>query len=116
MQQLRSIGRVLSVLAGSLVAITLIRQDPSSIVLSIAAVVAVAAACGTRGSRWYVTSAFTTFLVFVLLLYSRPTDAQERFLERLGETLLGVGAAFVFGLMIPRMRQRPRRDGPYVRS
>ncbi len=81
MQQLRSIGRVLSVLAGSLVAITLIRQDPSSIVLGIAAVVAVAAACGTRGSRWYVTSAFTTFLVFVsaaVLAASRCAGAVSR--------------------------------------
>jgi hypothetical protein len=55
-----------------------------------------------------VTSAFTTFLVFLLLLYSDPHDATRRFNERVLETLLGVGLAYVFGLRLPALAQRRR--------
>jgi hypothetical protein len=83
MQRLRSVGRIL------------------------------AGAGGTHRSRWYVTSAFTTFLVFLLLLYSDPQDAASRFNERVLETLLGVGIAYVYGLGLPwlvRRRQAGRPD------
>ena len=70
------------------------------------AIVAVAGAAGTHGSRWYVTPAFTTFLVFLLLLYADRQDTEYRFLERVGETLLGVGIAYVFGLVVPRLSRR----------
>jgi hypothetical protein len=53
-----------------------------------------------------VTSAFTTFLVFLLLLYSDPHEAGSRFTERVGETLLGVGLAYAFGLALPRLTRR----------
>jgi hypothetical protein len=58
---------------------------------------------GTHRSRWYVTSAFTTFIVFLLLLHSDPQDSAARFGERVSETLLGVGLACVFGLALPAL-------------
>jgi hypothetical protein len=54
----------------------------------------------------YVTSAFTTFLVFLLLLDGRPEDAGSRFSERLLETLLGVSVAYLFGLALPAVARR----------
>lgn len=63
------------------------------------------AAAGLR-CRWYVTSAFTTFLVFLQLLYAEPQNAGKRFNERLVETLLGVGIAYVYGLALPAIAQR----------
>ena len=72
----------------------------------VAAILAVAGAAATNRSRWYVTAGFTTFLVFLLLLYATPEDAGRRFDERLGETLLGVAIAYVFGLAIPALRRR----------
>jgi hypothetical protein len=64
---------------------------------------AIAAAAGTHRSRWYAMPAFSTFLVFLLLLYSHPADAGSRLGERILETLLGVGLAYLFGLAIPAL-------------
>ena len=72
---------------------------------------AVVGAGATHRSRWYVTPAFTTFLMFLLLLYGRPQDAASRFSERVLETLLGVGIAYVFGLGLPALARRRRTSG-----
>lgn len=114
MQELRSVGRVVSVLLGALVAVAFLRLTPSSelvAVLAVLAVLAIAGAAGTHGSRWYVTPFFTTTLVLVMLLYATPTVANEqwRFAERVGETVLGVGLAYVFGLLLPRLRAVRKR-------
>ena len=98
LQRLRSAGRVLAVVAGALVAVGLCAWDPPAIVDGAAVVAAVAGAAGTRPSRWYVTAAFSTFLVFLLLLSDDPGAAGERFGERVGETVLGVGLAYLFAL------------------
>ena len=111
MQRLRSVGRIAAVAAGALAAVALVRLHPPVAVYSGAAILAVGGAAATNRSRWYVTSAFTTFLVFLLLLYATPEDAGARFDERLGETLLGVAIAYVFGLAIPAFRRRRGADG-----
>lgn len=108
MQRLRSVGRIIAVAIGALAAIGLVRLSPAAWVYSVAAIAALAACGATHRSRWYVTPAFTTFLVFLLLLYSRPQDAASRFDERLLETVLGVGIAYVFGLALPVLAQRQR--------
>ncbi|HEX4433452.1 MAG TPA: FUSC family protein [Acidimicrobiales bacterium] len=108
MQELRSIGRLVSVLLGASGAVVFLRLTPSSELVAVLAVLAIAGAAGTRGSRWYVTPFFTTFLVLVMLLYASPTVANEqwRFAERVGETALGVGLAYFFGLLLPRLFRR----------
>ena len=59
-------------------------------------------------SAWLATPSFTTFLVFLLLLDARPQDAGSRFDERMLETVLGVGPAYLFGLALPALRARSR--------
>jgi hypothetical protein len=108
MQELRSVGWFVSVVLGALAAIAVLRLTPSSELIAILAVLAIAGAAGTRGSRWYVTPFFTTCLVLVMLLDADPTVANEqwRFAERVGETVLGVGLAYFFGLLLPRLLRR----------
>ena len=78
MQQLRSVGRLASVLVGALLAIALLHSDPGAGWLAAAVFAAIGGASATASS-WYVTPAFTTFLVFLVLLYSSPQDAGWRF-------------------------------------
>jgi hypothetical protein len=110
MQRLRSVGRIIAVAVGALAAIALVRLTPAAWVYSLAAIAALAGCGATHRSRWYVTPAFTTFLVFLLLLDSRPQDAASRFSERLGETVLGVAIAYVFGLVLPALAEQLRRS------
>ncbi len=109
MQRLRSVGRICAVVIGAIGAIAIVEAAPSHAVYAILAVLALAGAAATRGSRWYVTPAFTTFLVFLLLLYSQPSSAASRFNERVLETLLGVGLAYLFGLAIPSLYEGERK-------
>jgi uncharacterized membrane protein YccC len=87
----------------------LVRLHPPAAVYSVALIAVIAAAGATHRSRWYVTSAFTTFLVFLLLLYSDPHTAGKRFNERVVETLLGVGIAYFYGLALPALAERKRK-------
>jgi hypothetical protein len=110
MQQLRSWGRVISVFVGAAAGSWLLSLDPAYGTLALALTVALACAAATHESRWYITPAFSTFLVMLLLLasdYSAAT-AQWRFAERLGWTLGGAALAYVFGLLLPRASQRLR--------
>jgi uncharacterized membrane protein YccC len=108
MQRLRSVGRIVAVFVGALAGVLLVRASPPAAVYSVAAIAALAGAGGTGQSRWYVTPAFTTFLVFLLLLYSDPQTATSRFDQRVLETLLGVGLAYLFGLGLPALSRRLR--------
>ena len=65
----------------------------------------------TRTSRWYITSGFTTFLVFVMLLHDHPEETGQKLGERVGETLVGVGLAVLFGLVLPALAARPHERG-----
>ncbi len=103
---LRSVGRIVTVVIGALLAIALIRLSPPRGWYSLAAITALAGAAGSHGNRWYLTPGFTTFLVFLLLLYSHPEQAGARFGQRVGETLLGAGLAYVFGLALPALQAR----------
>ena len=100
---IRAIGRPVSVCVGALVAIALLTLRAPGWLVALVVVLAVAAATATRASLWYVTPAFTTFMAFLLMLAADPTQAPGRFGERLGETLLGVALAVVFGLLLPRL-------------
>jgi len=103
MQRLRSVGRVLAVTAGAAAAAGIATVTSAPGWYCVVALVAVAGAAATRGSRWYVTPAFTTLLAISMLIYSHPQDAGSRFGERVGETILGVAIAYLFGLLLPRL-------------
>jgi hypothetical protein len=103
MQRLRSIGRVASVVAGALAGIACIEARLSSALFAAAVALAVTAATALATSSWYLTPAFTTFFVFLLLLAGNRSAASGRFWERVAETALGVGVAYVCGALIPRL-------------
>jgi uncharacterized membrane protein YccC len=108
MQQLRSIGRVVSVFVGALVAVAFVRAAPPLAAVAAAAILAIAGMGATRQSRWYVGPLFTTFLVLTLLLYSDATKSEEqwRFNERVGETIIGVAFAYFYGLVVADLLDR----------
>jgi uncharacterized membrane protein YccC len=106
MQRLRTVGRVASVLAGAVAGVALAAWNPPAAVYGVAILAAVAAAAGTHASRWYVTPAFTTFLIFLIFLSADPGSAAAHVGERVGETVLGVAIAAVFGMAGSR-RERP---------
>ncbi len=106
--ELRALGRAISVCAGAAAAIGFLALQPSPGYQAAAIAIVVIAATATVGSRWYITPAFTTSLVFLLLLLADPTQTSSRFGERMGETLLGIAAAILFGDILPRATARPR--------
>jgi hypothetical protein len=112
MQRLRSVWRIAAVAVGATAAIVLIHLEPADAWFGLVVLGVIAAAAATRGSRWYVTPAFTTFLVFLLLLNGDPQNSASRFNERLWETILGVGLAYLFGLALPALAAgcRPARQ------
>ncbi len=55
--------------------------------------------------------AFTTFLVFVMLLVDSPHDAQARFWERVLETAFGVAVAAAVVLLGHRLAQLRAPNG-----
>jgi hypothetical protein len=112
MQRLRSVGRLVAVAVGGLAAVALVHRGPADAWYALAIVATMAAAAATHRSHWYVTPAFTTFLVFLLLLHASPGDSRWRFNERLLETAIGVGLAYLFGLLLPALRaRRPTPSG-----
>jgi len=108
MQELRSVGRIGSVFAGALAASWMLAQDLQVWIIALVGLVTLAGMAATHASRWYVTPAFTTFLVFWALLYGEASSAniEHRFWERVLETVLGVTIAYFFGLLLPILLQR----------
>ena len=115
MQRLRSVGRVLAVTAGAAAAAAIATVTSAPGWYCLVALTAVAGAAATRGSRWYVTPAFTTLLAISMLIYSHPQDAGSRFGERVGETILGVTIAYLFGLLLPRLLHAGVTENPRSR-
>ena len=83
--RLRSIGRPVSVCVGAVAAIGLVALDVPRWTLGIGVVLVIVAATAMARSRWYVTPAFTTFLVFLLLISADLGQAPGRFWERLAK-------------------------------
>ncbi|MGD9527015.1 FUSC family protein [Pseudonocardia sp.] len=102
--QSRGVGRVLSVAVGAGAAALLLWADPADYVYAIVAVAILAAAAATAKSRWYITSAFATCLVFLMMLNGHVGETAAKFDERVGETVLGVAAAYLFGWALPALR------------
>jgi uncharacterized membrane protein YccC len=111
MQELRSVGRIISVIVGAILASWLLTFNLPPVPVAVIGAITVIAAAATNASRWYVTPAFTTFLVFWTLLYGHTGSGgvEHRFFERFLETILGVGIAYFFGLLIPWIRTKTSR-------
>jgi uncharacterized membrane protein YccC len=110
MQRLRSIGRVVSVTVGALVAVGLLHargRDRTGCNRRRGG------AGGTHGSRWYVTPGFSTFIVIMMLVTPDDSTAAEqwRFWERVSWTAIGVALAYIFGLLMPRILHRRNIPG-----
>jgi hypothetical protein len=76
--QSRGVGRVASVVVGALAAVLILNSQPPEVVFALVAVVVLGAAAATVGSRWYITSAFTTLLVFLMLLNGHLDETTYR--------------------------------------
>jgi len=61
LQKWRTGGRVISVVAGALVASWLLSQNMQPLMIASFCAGAIIAASATHASRWYITPAFTTF-------------------------------------------------------
>ncbi|WEK12948.1 MAG: FUSC family protein [Candidatus Microbacterium phytovorans] len=110
---LRVIGRVASVAAGALAAALLAWCDAGPVVGVAVAALALGALAATVGSRWYVAPAFTTYIVLSLILVAPGESPGGRFIERVGETGVGIGVAVVIGILLPVALRwaRARRPG-----
>ncbi len=106
------VARLLDVTVGALAAIVIVAVDPPAIVFSVAIMGIVVLATATAGSEWYVVPTFTTFLVFLLLLVGDAGASEQRLVERLLDTALGLGVAALLGLLVPALlERRPARHG-----
>jgi hypothetical protein len=114
LQQLRSVGRIVAVYAGALLAAPLVVHGAPPWVFALTAPAALVALAALHTSRWYVNAGFTTFLVIILLTYGESGSVGHFFSERTLETLIGVGIAYFFGLAGPKLieSRSPRRQPP----
>ena len=106
--KLRGVGRVLAVALGAVLAATVVRLEYPAPVLAASLVVALVAAAASRASRWYITSLFTTYVVFLMMLGEHPEQTAQKVSERIAETLLGVALAYLFGWLLPALTARVR--------
>ncbi|ALI34741.1 hypothetical protein NMY3_00529 [Candidatus Nitrosocosmicus oleophilus] len=108
---MRSVGRAISVFVGALIASWLLGQSLPPVVIASLCAISLVTASATISSRWYISPAFTTFLVFWSVLYGDPTSAniEYHFDERVLGTLLGVSLAYFFGILIPNISSRIRQ-------
>lgn len=108
LEQTRAIGRMISVIAGTMAASTLLTLNLPVIPIALVAGLAIILMAGTHKSEWYVAPFFTTFLVFWVMLYDDPSAAaiHHRFWERILEVGAGIAIAVVFGILWPTLRAR----------
>lgn len=114
--QSRGVGRVLAVIVGATAAALTLQADPVNALYALAALTILGAAAATAGSRWYITSGFTTYFVFLMLVRGHPDEAITKFNERIGETILGVALAYVFGWLLPLTTSKRRTTSPMERA
>lgn len=107
LQRVRSIGRIVAVYVGALLAAPLIVFGAPDWVFVLTAPAALIGLAAMHTSRWYVNAGFTTFLVIISLTYGESSSTQHFIYERTAETLIGVGIAYFFGLAVLRRKTIP---------
>jgi uncharacterized membrane protein YccC len=110
---LRGTGRVVAVFVGALAASLLLLVDPSYGVIAIVLWLVLVMMAATSQSRWYVTPAFTSFLILWSLLYGKSEldDVKTEFHERVTDTLIGVAVAYLVGVGFPALLARRKARG-----
>lgn len=108
---LRAVGRTISVFVGALFAALFLLANPSYGVIAIVSLLVLVAMAATSQSRWYVTPAFTSYLILWALLYSKSEtqDVIVRFNERVVDTIIGVIIAYVVGAGLPALLARKNK-------
>ena len=100
---MRGTGRVIATFTGAVAAAGGVALAPRATLLACAVGLVLVATIATRTSRWYVASAGTSYLVLTMLLYGAPGAAvQSTFWGRVGAAFVGVGLAYVFGVLVPK--------------
>ncbi|ROS75465.1 FUSC family protein [Cellulomonas sp. PhB143] len=112
----RGVGRAASVLVGALVACTVGALDPGPLVVALVATAAIVCATATSGSRWYVLPAFTTAVVLSMLVARDEAGVQHWFVERVGETLVGVALALAAAWVAGRVGRADAPSAPGARG
>ncbi|MFB7891222.1 FUSC family protein [Microbacterium sp. NPDC056044] len=110
----RSIGRVVSVLLGAIIACAIAALNPPDPVLAGVALLVLAGASATAGSRWYVMPFFSTTLVLSMLIGNETETAAHWFLERVLLTLAGAALALLAAWIVPNIARfiRPHDHRP----
>jgi hypothetical protein len=103
--RVRATGRAVFVTAGVMAGAWLAYVQPRNAVVAAAVLLDLVCLAATRTSRWYVTGAFTTFIVISLLAWQ--DDQTDWVKQRLIETALGVVAALAASVVL---RARERSD------
>src|SRR5262249_12298508 len=103
LQHVRTIGRIVAVYVGALLAAPLIAFGAPGWVFLVPAPAALIGLAAMHTSRWYINAGFTTFLVIILLTYGQSGSVRHFVGERTLETVIGVGIAYVFGLAVPKI-------------
>jgi uncharacterized membrane protein YccC len=113
MLALRSVGRIASVFVGGLAAALLLLAEPSNLAIAVTLWLVLVVMTATSRSRWYVTPAFTSFLILWALLYGTSDTNTVRIdlRERVLDTLIGVAVAYAVAVAVPPLmaRQLARR-------
>jgi hypothetical protein len=110
--RLRSAGRIFSVIAGGIGAVVVAHVDLSGAGYAAVAFLVTVGAAATRGSHWYVTPAFTSFFVLLLLLIGDQGHTTDWVGQRTLETLIGVTLALACGHVSSRFTPSPRELAP----
>lgn len=111
MQKYRSVWRVVSILVGAAAASLVLTLQPGGLLTVGLAGLAMIAAGGLRQSRAYIMPAFTTFVIFLLILYPAQdaTAVWGRFFERVGWVAVGVLIACFYGLLLPWLYEKIKK-------
>ncbi|MFZ1440652.1 MAG: FUSC family protein [Candidatus Microthrix subdominans] len=93
----RGLGRMVSVLVGGTAAALLLLADLPTPAIAVVLWLVLVAMAATSGSRWYVTPAFTSFLILWALLYGQAerNDVKVKLDERVVDTVIGVAVAYL---------------------
>lgn len=111
----RGVGRVASVVVGGTAAALLLLADLPAPAIAVVLWLVLVMMAATSTSRWYVTPAFTSFLILWALLYDQAerNNVKIKLHERISDTVIGVAVAFLVSgafMLLGRAAANRHRD------